>query len=90
MIVDEDTMENDVSFYFFNSRLLPFGAGKRVCPGEVLARNRLFLFFTSFVQSFTFKVESEKGKPEADPRKRLPGLVTNHPPYKICAESRKQ
>ena len=90
MIVDEDTMENDVSFYFFNSRLLPFGAGKRVCPGEVLARNRLFLFFASFLQNFTFIADNEKDKPIGDPLKRLPGIVTNHPPYKICAECRKQ
>ena len=33
-------------------RLLPFGAGTRVCVGEVFAIRRLFIFATSLVQAF--------------------------------------
>ena len=35
-----------------NEHLIPFSVGKRVCPGETLARSQLFLFFTGLLQNF--------------------------------------
>jgi cytochrome P450 len=41
--------------------LIPFSTGKRVCLGESLARDTLFLFITSLVH--TFDVRGEEGEP---------------------------
>ncbi|XP_056137317.1 cytochrome P450 2J2-like [Lampris incognitus] len=63
---------------------MPFSAGKRLCPGEGLARMELFLFFVSLLQKFSFS--SSEG-PELD----LDGQygVTRMPhPFKIHARPR--
>lgn len=38
---------------------LPFGAGKRLCPGETFARNTLFLFVAAFYQNFNVEATDE-------------------------------
>ena len=69
-------------------RLLPFGAGRRVCPGEVLARNRIFLIFVSMMQKFTFQASEGKDAPDSDPRNMIQALVNRVRPYKIHALKR--
>ncbi|KFQ77924.1 Cytochrome P450 2C1, partial [Phaethon lepturus] len=38
---------------------MAFSAGKRMCPGEALARIELFLFLATLLQSFTFQLAIE-------------------------------
>ncbi|XP_077141717.1 cytochrome P450 2F2-like [Ranitomeya variabilis] len=38
-----------------NESLLPFSAGKRICPGKNLAIMELFIFITTLLQNFTIK-----------------------------------
>ena len=64
----------------------PFGAGRRVCAGESLAKVELFLFLSWMLQKFTFVAE-EDGRPP-----KLEGIfnLTQFPvPYKIRAIKRK-
>ncbi|XP_059196405.1 cytochrome P450 2J6-like isoform X1 [Centropristis striata] len=63
---------------------IPFSAGKRLCLGENLAKMELFLFFTSFMQHFTFSMPAGV-KPEMDYRF---GVTLAPCQYEICATSR--
>ncbi|XP_023263812.1 cytochrome P450 2J6-like [Seriola lalandi dorsalis] len=63
---------------------IPFSAGKRVCLGENLARMELFLFFTSFMQHFTFSMPAGV-KPVLDYRL---GITLAPHQYEICVTSR--
>ncbi|RUS78606.1 hypothetical protein EGW08_013641 [Elysia chlorotica] len=74
---DEAIWENPDEFYperFLDARgqlikpseFLPFGLGRRVCPGEALARVELDLFLSSMFQRFRFEPE--------DPHAELPPL----------------
>ncbi|XP_052411007.1 cytochrome P450 2J3 isoform X2 [Carassius gibelio] len=63
---------------------LPFSLGKRVCPGEQLARMELFLFFSSLLQRFTFS--SPAGvEPSLDFKL---GATHSPQPYELCAVPR--
>ncbi|XP_040895603.1 cytochrome P450 2J6-like [Toxotes jaculatrix] len=75
---------NDEGKFVKRAAFIPFSAGKRVCLGENLARMELFLFFTSFMQHFTFSMPAGV-KPMMDYRS---GITLAPHPYEICATSR--
>ncbi|XP_067013403.2 methyl farnesoate epoxidase [Anabrus simplex] len=65
--------------------LILFGVGKRLCPGEALARNTLFLFFTTLLQHFTIVLPENSPKPTTVP---LSGFTVAPQPFKVTFNPR--
>ncbi|KAK3865744.1 hypothetical protein Pcinc_028679 [Petrolisthes cinctipes] len=66
-------------------QFIPFGTGRRMCLGNVLAKSELFLFFTSILHMFNL------GQPEGEPLPSMEGefSTTYTPkPFKMCFQSR--
>ncbi|KAK3741939.1 hypothetical protein RRG08_024687 [Elysia crispata] len=72
-------------------RVIAFGAGRRVCLGEALAKHRLFLFASTLVKHFRFVPSEEdvsaKQLPPVDPRTYEMGLVLHPRRFKLKAET---
>ncbi|XP_069069015.1 cytochrome P450 2J2-like isoform X2 [Pleurodeles waltl] len=64
---------------------LPFSAGHRVCLGEQLARIELFIFFTSLLRAFTFRLPEGVKNVNMDP---IFGATVQPHHYQICAVPR--
>ncbi|KAL8188131.1 UNVERIFIED_CONTAM: hypothetical protein K2H54_062021 [Gekko kuhli] len=64
---------------------LTFSAGARVCLGEQLARIEIFIFFTSLLRAFTFRLPEGVKELNADP---IVGISFVPHPYKLCAVPR--
>ncbi|KAM6938879.1 cytochrome P450 2J4-like [Lycodopsis pacificus] len=77
---------NEEGKFVKRAAFIPFSSGKRLCPGENLARMELFLFFTSFMQRFSFSMPPGV-EPVMKPRF---GITLSPIPYEICATSRKE
>ncbi|XP_070588589.1 cytochrome P450 2K6-like [Erythrolamprus reginae] len=86
---DESQWENPHKFYpehFLNTEgklikrdaFMPFSAGRRICPGETLARTEIFMFFTSLLQKFTLQPAPGLSKEELD-------MTTPLNIYTLCA-----
>ncbi|KAI8493799.1 cytochrome P450 2 sub U member 1 [Branchiostoma belcheri] len=61
---------------------MPFSGGRRVCLGEQLARMELFLFFSTLLQSFTFRTPEGAPPPTTD---GVFGVSLTPRPFKLCA-----
>ena len=67
-----------------HEKLVPFGIGKRSCPGKTLADTEIFLFVAAFVQHFQFSFPDEFQPPdEIEPEV---GFVLCCPPYDMVIE----
>lgn len=65
----------------YRTRLMPFSAGVRACPGQQLANSRLFIIITTLVKRFNIKTVGEdtcdQGMKLCDPRLyAFEGLLT--------------
>jgi cytochrome P450 family 2 subfamily J len=72
--------------YHPHEKLVPFGIGKRSCPGKTLADTEVFLFLASFVQRFQFSFPKECDPPETI--KPEVGFILVCPPYDIVINER--
>lgn len=68
--------------------VLAFGAGPRVCVGEVFAMKRLFIFTTSIIQAF--ELQAGDVTVSCDPRLFATGNVLFPPDYVIKLLPRKR
>ncbi|XP_078001455.1 cytochrome P450 2D6-like [Glandiceps talaboti] len=66
---------------------LPFSAGRRVCVGEMLAKNELFLVFTSLFQQFILSSPVGEEPPDLEPTFNM---ALRPKPYEIIAKRRIQ
>ncbi|XP_071949557.1 cytochrome P450 2J4-like [Antedon mediterranea] len=66
--------------------LLPFGIGRRLCIGELMAKMELFLFTANLIQRFQFKVPEGRCAPSV--HDCLSGITRRPKPFEICAIKR--
>ncbi|XP_060222441.1 cytochrome P450 2B1 isoform X1 [Meriones unguiculatus] len=64
-----------------NEAFMPFSTGKRICLGEGIARNELFLFFTTILQNFS--VSSTMAPKDIDLTPKECGIGRIPPTYQI-------
>ena len=70
-------------------RLLPFGAGRRQCPGEVFAKNRLFILTCLMLQKFKFIPAEGNPLPNCDPRDCHADFTLLMKNYKLSVQMRR-
>lgn len=65
--------------------LMPFSYGKRLCLGESLAKNELFLFITTLFKTFSVTWDPNGPKPGIE---KVDGVVMSPRPHKLVFTER--
>lgn len=73
-----DRFINEAGELINHDYIIPFGMGRRRCPGEVLARNCLYTFFAEIVRNFKITLHPNSQTPSLIPQ---PGIVLSPQPY---------
>jgi cytochrome P450 len=66
--------------------LNPFSIGKRICPGEGLAKDETFLFLSGLLQQLYFERDPNSPQPTLEGK---PSLITKTYPYNVIIKDRK-
>ncbi len=65
-------------------QFVPFGIGKRICMGEALAKNELFIFLVKILQRVNLQVPPEQnGYPCPDPKAYSTGITFIPDPFYV-------
>ena len=67
-----------------NEALIAFGMGPRVCIGESLARSEMFLFLTSMLQRFSFRMPDPNNPPSLEGKQ---GITLTPRKFDVIIES---
>ena len=65
----------------------PFGIGKRICLGESLAKDSIFIFFTMLVQNIKF--DFNPSMPRPNPKDTIMVLTNMLRPFHVSLSQRK-
>lgn len=64
--VPERFLDSEIDFKGQHFELIPFGSGRRICPGLALAHKMMHLMLSSLIYSFEWKLEGEMKAEDID------------------------
>ena len=67
-----------------NDALIPFSTGKRICIGEQIAKDTIFMFLTAIIQRF--EIELDPNFPEPSLESPTPMFLTPQPFYVVIKD----